>query len=368
MSRRTPAPSRARERGPAARATWAPAILLPALSRWNPFERAFFGATRDARRELRDAAGVAARGRRVPVDANETGSRSPQRLAAARESVGIARATFAKWSADRAPVHGAALAYYALFSMAPLLLLVIAIAGLAFGQSAAQGHVVARIEGAVGASGAQVIEQLLASVSKPSTGIIATAVSLVTMLFGASGVLGQLQTSLQLFFEVPAREGPAWRTAVGQRAASFSMILVIGLLLLTSTVASALLAATMDVLAEHVPLVSAVAPSANFALSLALESTLFALLFKLLPRAPLRWSDAWLGGLVTALLFTAGKSALGLYLGRATTGSIYGAAGSLVMLLLWVYYSSQILFLGAEFTAVWAKRRDARERAGDAAG
>jgi membrane protein len=288
---------------------------------------------------------------------------SPAETAPAERSViAFLREVVSQWQADRALSHGAALAYYALFSMAPLLVLVIAVAGLALGQAAAEGEIVRQVGGLMGPEGAKLIQDMVVRASRPASGVIATVVSLVVMLFGASGVFGQLQTSLNDIFRAPPRRRGGVRGVVRQRLSAFGMILGIGTLLWLSLALSAVLAAVHGLLATHLPVLSRVLGPLNFGLSLLVVTALFAMIYKVLPDIRLDWRDVWLGAAVTALLFTVGKSLIGLYLGRAGTTSVYGAAGSLVLLLLWIYYSAQILFLGAEFTEVYARRRGSRRR------
>ncbi|TMA39997.1 MAG: YihY/virulence factor BrkB family protein [Deltaproteobacteria bacterium] len=276
------------------------------------------------------------------------------------------REVLAEWQRDRALVLGAALAYYTLFALAPLLVLVIAVAGLALGRAAAQGEIVAQIEGLMGPDGAKMIEGMIVRASRPASGVVATLVSLGTMLLGASGVFGQLQAALDQIFgaEASGRRGGGVRAAVRQRLAYVGMILGIGFLLLVSLVLSAALAAVHDLLAARLPVAARVLPPLNFGLSFVVVSGLFALVYKVLPAVELAWRDVWLGAACTAILFTAGKSLIGIYLGRAGATSVYGAAGSLVLVLLWIYYSAQILLLGAEFTEVYSRRWGSRRTAG----
>ena len=274
--------------------------------------------------------------------------------------VSFLREVASEWSKDNALSLGAALAFYTLFSLAPLLLLIIAIVGLAFGRAAAQGEIVARVAGAVGPEAATVIEGMIKSASTPASGVLATLVSLATMLFGASGVFGQLQTSLNQIWGVTAGRRRGVRGMVRQRLASFSLILGIGLLLFLSLLVSAVLAGVHELLVEHVPALSGLLQPANFLISLLMITALFALIFKMLPDAHMRWGDVWPGAAATALLFTVGKTLIGLYLGRTGRTSVYGAAASLVVLLLWVYYSAQILLIGAEFTEVYSRRYGSR--------
>lgn len=277
--------------------------------------------------------------------------------------VELLREVLAEWQRDAALSLGAALAYYTLFAMAPLLVLVIAIAGLALGRAAAQGEIVAQMAGLMGPEGAKMIEDMIARASRPSSGIVATLVSLGTMALGASGVFGQLQSALNQIFGAAPRPGAGVVGMIRQRLAHFGMIVAIGFLLLVSLVLSAGLAALHGWLEARVPVLAVVLPLVNFVVSLLVVAGLFALIYKVLPDVELNWRDVWLGAACTSLLFTVGKSVIGLYLGRAGTTSVYGAAGSLVLVLLWIYYSSQILFLGAEFTDVYSRRYGSRRPA-----
>jgi len=271
----------------------------------------------------------------------------------------------AEWQADDAVSMGAALAYYAIFSMAPLLILVIAIAGLVLGQKAAEGELVGQIGGMVGQAGAQTIQEMIARVSSPKAGVVASVVSVVTITLGATGVFGQLQHALNRIWGAQPPKRSGLMAQVRKRAVAFGMILGIGFLLLASLALSAALAAVHGLLAEHLPVLARTLPTLNFLLSFALITALFALVYKVLPEVDMRWRDIWPGAAVTALLFTIGKTLIGLYLGRAGATSMYGAAGSFVLLLLWVYYSSQILFIGAEFTEVYSRRYGSRRASPD---
>jgi len=264
-----------------------------------------------------------------------------------------------EWRDDDALIQGAALAYYALFAMAPLLVLIIAVAGLVLGHTAAQGRLVEQIQDLMGPEGARMVEGMIEHVSSPASGIAATLGSLVTILLGASGVVGQLRTSLNRIWGVRATQGGV-RGMVRQRLAALGLIVGIGVLMLVSVTLSAVLSAVREVLATHVPLLSRLLPAANFALSFLLATALFGMIYRVLPDVDLGWGDVILGAAVTALLFTIGKSLVGLYLGRAGVTSVYGAAGTLVFVLLWVYYSAQILLLGAEFTEVYSRRYGSR--------
>jgi len=264
-----------------------------------------------------------------------------------------------EWRDDDALIQGAALAYYALFAMAPLLVLIIAVAGLVLGRTAAQGRLVEQMQDLMGPQGAHMVEGMIEHVSSPASGIAATLGSLATILLGASGVVGQLRTSLNRIWGVRATQGGV-RGMMRQRLAALGLIVGIGVLMLVSVTLSAVLSAVREVLATHVPLLSRLLPAANFALSFLLATALFGMIYRVLPDVDLGWGDVILGAAVTALLFTIGKSLVGLYLGRAGVTSVYGAAGTLVFVLLWVYYSAQILLLGAEFTEVYSRRYGSR--------
>jgi membrane protein len=259
------------------------------------------------------------------------------------------------WQRDEASSHGAALAYYTLFAVTPLLVLIIIIAGLVLGRAAAQGEVFSHIHDLVGPDTARTVEQMVQRASQPRAGIVPTALSLGAILFGASGLIGQLRSSLNRIWGVSARSAGV-RGAIHQRLVALGMIGGIGLLLLVSMAASAVLAAVQEIATRHLPLLGPLLIWLDVGVSLLAASAFFAMMFRFLPDAVLRWRDILPGAVVTALLFTAGKSLIGFYLGRAATTSIFGAAGSLVLLLLWIYYSAQILLLGAEFTAVYWRR------------
>ncbi|HYR95262.1 MAG TPA: YihY/virulence factor BrkB family protein [Candidatus Binatus sp.] len=260
-----------------------------------------------------------------------------------------------RWQRDNATTQGAALAYYTLFSVAPLLVLVIILAGLVLGRAAAQGQVFTHIQDLVGPDTARTVEEMVRRASTPRAGIVPTVVSLAAVLFGASSLIGQLRGSLNHIWGVSARGGGV-RGMIRQRAIALGVIGGIGLLLLASMALSAVLAAVQQIVTQHLPLLGPLLVWADAGLSLLVAIAFFALVFRFVPDTPLGWRELWPGAAMTALLFTVGKSLIGLYLGRAATTSIYGAAGSLVLLLLWVYYSAQILLLGAVFTGVYARR------------
>ena len=260
------------------------------------------------------------------------------------------------WRADYAPSMGAALSYYTIFSIAPLLIIVIAIAGLAFGEKAASGAIFEQMRGMVGDSGATAIQGLVASASKPATSIFAAVTGLITLVLGATSVLGELQTALDRIWRAPPAEEKGWWRLLRGRVLSFSMILVIGFLLLVSLVLSAAIVAIGDWWGPWFGKMRWLLEALNFVVSFMVVTALFAMIYKMLPRVRIAWRDVWTGAAVTALLFTAGKFLIGLYIGKSGVSSGFGAAGSVVVLLVWVYYSSQIFLLGAEFTSIYTYR------------
>ena len=274
-----------------------------------------------------------------------------------KEAFSLVKATFFEWLDDQAPMLGAALAYYTVFSLAPLLIITIAIAGLIFGAEAAQGQIFDQLRGLLGAASGKAMEEIVQSASEePKTGMVATVIGFVTLLFGASGVFGQLQASLNIIWGVQPKPGRGVFGIVRDRFLSFGFILVVGFLLLVSLLLTAAIAFVGKQFGTMVPGMEAVIQLLNSILSLAVITLLFGMMFKILPDANIAWRDVWIGAFLTALLFTFGKFALGFYLGRSGVASSYGAAGSLIVLLIWVYYSSQIVFFGAEFTQVYANR------------
>jgi membrane protein len=289
-----------------------------------------------------------------------------------RDLPGMLKAAFADWKDDNAPRLGAALAYYTIFSLAPLLLIAVAIAGLVFGREAAQGRVVEEIGGLLGETGARAIEEVVANARKPSEGVPAAIAGLVALLFGASGAFNELRRAMNTVWEVPEREGGGLKALVKDRLLSFAMVVFIGFLLLVSLLASAALSAMGEVMGGFMTEKLRLLQAVNVVVSLGVVTVLFAMIFKFLPdaRPAVAWKDVWIGAFMTAVLFTIGKYGIGLYLGRGTVGSAYGAAGSLLVILVWVYYAAQILFFGAELTQVYARRhgsRTAAAAAGDTA-
>lgn len=267
----------------------------------------------------------------------------------------LSRKTVEAWIDDYAPSMGAALAYYTLFSIAPLLIIAIAVAGFVFGREAARGEIIAQIQNLIGQEGAIAVQGLLKSANEPVKGIFLTVVSIITLVIGATTVFAELQSDLDRIWRVPvpAKENSIW-ILLRTRLLSFGLVLGLGFLLLVSLVISAAIAAfgrwwdgvfeSWEVLLQAI----------NFGISFAITTLLFALIYKLMPRASIAWRDVWIGAGVTSFLFEIGKFLIGLYLGKTSVASGFGAAGSLVVLLVWVYFAAQVFLLGAEFTWVYA--------------
>ena len=269
--------------------------------------------------------------------------------------VRLLKETFAEWQKDRVPLLAASLAYYTVFSIAPLLLISIAIAGAFFGDDAVRGEVFGQIHGLVGKEGAAAIQGMLQSTQKPNSGgFVTTIFSVITLLLGASGVFGQLQEALNIIWEVKPKPGRNLIKFVRARFLSSSMILVIAFLLLVSSILSAGLVAFTQFTNKLVPGLEILGSTLEFVLSLLLVTLLFAAIYKILPDVKVPWRNLWVGSAVTALFFNLGKILIGLYLGNSHIGSAFGAAGSVIVLLVWIFYSAQILLLGAEFTQVYS--------------
>jgi len=271
----------------------------------------------------------------------------------------ILKETASGWDEDNVTRLAASLAYYTLLSIAPLIILAVSITGLAFGQDAARQHIAGELSGVVGTGAGAAVQTIAENAKAPSSGIISAVVGIVVSLFGASGVFGELQAALNTVWSVAPKPGRGVWGLIKDRFFSFSLVLGVAFLLLVSLVLSAALTWVGQVFEHTLPGGAVVWQILNFAISLAVITALFALMFKKLPDAQIRWRDAWVGGAVTAGLFTVGKFALGLYLGSAGVESAYGAAGSVVALVIWVYYSSQVLLVGAEFTEVFARHSGA---------
>lgn len=266
-------------------------------------------------------------------------------------------ATFSDWYEDRAPRLGAALAYYTVFALAPGLVLIVAVAGLGLGPDRALEQILEQIGYLIGDEGARAIGAVIADARRQPVGPTAALLATATLVFGLWGVFGELQDAFNTIWGVVPKPGRGLVQILKDRFLSFAMVTGIGFLLLVSLAVSAWLAALGKFFSELLPAPELALKAIDVGISFAVITLLFALMFKLLPDVHVAWRDVWLGAAVTSLLFTAGKSLIGLYLGKSSVASVYGAAGSLVVILVWVYYSAQIVILGAEFTKVWTRRR-----------
>lgn len=268
----------------------------------------------------------------------------------------LLKEAFQEWQKDKASLLAAALAYYTVFSITPLLVIAIAIVGAVFGQEAARGEILAQINDLVGEEGAQAIEMALANANQPEIGSIASSISVVVLLIGASGVFAQLQEALNTVWNITAKPNVGLWNFIQKRLLSFGMVLAIGFLLLVSLIISAILSGISKLELGILPGLTIFWQLLNFFVSFGFITVLFALIYKYLPDVKIRWKDVWVGAIITALLFSLGKYLIGLYLGQGSLGSTYGAAGSLIVFLAWVFYSAQILLFGAELTEVYARR------------
>src|SRR5215207_3355221 len=273
-----------------------------------------------------------------------------------RKSIGqFLKTTINEWVEAEPFQLAAALSYYTLFSLAPLLLIAIGVAGLVFGREAAQNQIVETLQGMIGQESAQAVQGMIQEANaKPKTGIISSIVGIVALLFGAGGVVGQLQTSLNKIWEVTPKPGQGIWGFLRQRFFSFAMVLGIGFLLLVSLVVTAVLSSFTGMLSSFLGDATFVAHAIDILVSFGFVTLLFALIYKYVPDVEIQWKDVWVGAALTAILFTIGKYLIGLYIGTSGVSSTFGAAGSLITILVWVYYSSLIFFLGAEFTRVYA--------------
>jgi membrane protein len=285
-------------------------------------------------------------------------ARQPWRV---REVLAICVSAVNAWFEHNASSLGAALAYYTLFSIAPILIITVAIVGYVFGAASAQTQVLSQLQGLIGDAGAAAVRDLVLNAHYSDKKGLAAAVGVITLIIGASSVFGELQTALERVWQTPRppREHGWWRL-LRTRVLSVGMVLGVGFLLLVSLVVSAALAAFGDWLGAFLPQLEIVLPVLDLILSFAMSVLLFAMIYKYVPRESIPWGDVWIGAAVTALLFTIGKVLIGIYLGKSSFNSAYGAAGSLIVLLLWIYYSAQIFLLGAEFTRAFAYARGSR--------
>jgi membrane protein len=272
----------------------------------------------------------------------------------------LLKLTYQDWQEDNASRLSAALAYYTIFSLAPMLVLVIAITGLIWETEAVRTQILSQVQDLVGSEGADFVANLLTARGSPAEGIIALLIGIITLLFGALGVFNEIHTSLNLIWNIKIEKPKGFLQSIKKllidRFLSFAMILAIGFLLLVSLVVTAALSATQETIRNAFPLSEFLLQLVNLAVSVGVITLLFALMFKFLPDAEIAWHDTWIGAFITSLLFSLGKAAIGIYLGNSAVTSAFGAAGSLVLLLLWIYYSAQILFFGAEFTQVYANQ------------
>ncbi len=267
----------------------------------------------------------------------------------------IVRESAIEWISDNTMRLSAALAFYTILSVAPLLVIVIAIAGWVFGTESATRHLESQAQSFVGDAGAEVLKTTIQHAKRPGAGIFASIIGVVTLLFGASGVFGELQGAMNKVWDVKPKPGRGLVAKIRDRFVSFGMVVAIGFLLLVSLVITTVLAALGGYLSSLLPGVPILMQIANFFLSFAVVTVLFAMIFKFLPDVQIAWRDVWFGALVTAGLFTLGKYLIGLYLGRASVATPFGAAGSVVAFVVWVYYSGLIVFFGAELTKVTAR-------------
>ncbi len=275
---------------------------------------------------------------------------------------GLIKQTAVSWDKINAPRLGAALAFYTLLSIAPLLVVCIGIAGMIFGHEMARGQIAYQIQTVVGPHGGKALLGVLEQAAQPAASFTATAVGFLTLLFGASGVFGELRDSLNAVWGVQTNSTAGIMGLIKSRFISFAMVLAIGFLLLVSLVLSAVISAVGKYFQSHLPVPEPALQFGSFAVSFLAVTLLFALLYKVVPDVHIEWQDVAIGAAVTSALFSTGKFLIGLYIGKASVGSAYGAAGSLVVFMVWVYYSAQIFFLGAQFTRVFAERHGSRAR------
>jgi membrane protein len=300
--------------------------------------------------------------RRSHVGAMESTAeqKSTRMLVKPRVAFGLLKSALSACLNDNVQRMSAALAYYTIFSLAPLLVIAIAIAGLVFGEDAARGEIVGEIRELVGQDGARAIQAMIQSAYHPGHSVVATIIGIVTLLLGATGAFSEVYDALNLIWRVNQESSTAVRTIIKARFMSFGMILIIGFLLLVSLVVSAVLAGISKYASSFLPAPAPLLHFLDFLFSLAVVTVLFAMIFKVLPEIKIRWGDVWAGATLTALLFTVGKFVIGFYIGKSVSASSYGAAGSLVVVVAWIYYSAFILYFGAEFTQVYAHQCGSR--------
>jgi membrane protein len=264
------------------------------------------------------------------------------------------------WMADNAPRLGAALAFYSLFSLAPVLIVAVSVAGFVFGEKLAQGEIIRQFHELMGAQGAAAIETIIQSTKRPTLGAFATVLGLLAMFVGASGAFNELQDALNTIWKVDRGTRSFWKVAGRQRFFSLGLVVATGFLLLTSLVVTAILSAAEEFVSNLARISTVLLESIHFVLSFAVITVLFALIFKFIPDTKISWIDVRMGAAITSLLFTLGRVVIGFYLGHSAFTSAYGAAASLVVFLIWIFYSAQILLFGAELTHVYAFRYGSR--------
>lgn len=271
-----------------------------------------------------------------------------------QQAKNLLRDTANAWMGDNIFTRAASLSYYTVFSIAPLLLIAMSVAGLVFGQEAARGELQKQLTGLLGSAGAQAVQEMLANAAHPGRSVLATIVGVVVLLIGATGAFAELQDALNGMWKAKPRKTNGLWALLRARLISFTMVLVVGFMLLVSLVVSTVLAALGHLASQTIggfePVMQLVGTAASFGVA----TVLFAMIYKVLPDVKIAWRDVWFGAAVTALLFSLGRLLIGLYIGKSGVASSYGAAGSLAVLLVWVYYSSILLFTGAEFTHVYA--------------
>ncbi len=281
----------------------------------------------------------------------------------AKQVLELVKTTAAKWDEHNAPRLGAALAYYSLLSIAPLLVLVIAICGIVFDKTTAEHQLLTQVQHAAGSTAASTLKSLLNNAHHVGKGILASVIALATLLFGASGVFLELRDSLNTIWDAPPPSTSTWKSLVWRRIVSFGMVLALGFLLLISLILSAVLAVVLKFFESYIPVQAAIwGEVGNVVVPLVAISLLFALIFKFVPDVKIDWRDVGIGAVATAILFEIGKALLSLYLTTTAVGSTYGAAGTIVAFVVWVYYSAQIFFFGAIFTQVYAEKLGSRRK------
>jgi membrane protein len=290
----------------------------------------------------------------------EANSDGKSRVSLLEAVTALLRQAGAAWLADNAPRFGAALAFYTLFSLAPVLIVAVSVAGFVFGAKAAQGEIVRQFQGLMGTQSATAIETIIQSTNRPALGAFAITLGLLAILVGASGAFNELQDALNTIWKVDSRTKSFWAVISRQRLFSLGLVVATGFLLLTSLLVTAALSAAERFVSNLLPISAILLESINFVFSFGVITILFALIFKFIPDTSIAWRDVLMGATVTSLLFAVGKVIIGFYLGHSALTSAYGAAASLAIFLIWIYYSAQILLFGAELTHVYALKYGSR--------